>query len=59
MGVGLCVVVPADAAATAIAAVTAAGEEASVIGRVVDGPDRRVELPAVGLIGRGDTFSLR
>src|SRR5205085_4949165 len=55
MGTGLCVVVPPDAAVAAIAAVTGAGEEASVIGRVVDGPDRRVELPAVNLIGRGDT----
>ncbi len=59
MGIGLCVVVPPEAVPAAVAAVTGVGEEASVIGRVVDGPDRRVELPAAGLVGRGDTFSLR
>ncbi|MDQ4097899.1 MAG: AIR synthase-related protein, partial [Actinomycetota bacterium] len=59
MGIGLCVVVPPDAVDSTLAAVTRAGEEALVIGRVVDGPDRRVELPSVELVGRGDTFSLR
>jgi phosphoribosylformylglycinamidine cyclo-ligase len=59
MGIGMCLVVPPEAVSATLAAVTAAGEEASVIGRVVEGPDRRVELPAVGLVGRGDTFSLR
>jgi phosphoribosylformylglycinamidine cyclo-ligase len=53
MGIGLCVVVTADAADAAIAAIG----EGTVIGRVVEGPDRRVELPAVGLVGRGDAFS--
>ncbi len=53
MGIGLCVVVaPAD-----VGAALAAMGEGSVIGRVVDGPDRRVELPAAGLVGRGDAFS--
>ncbi|MCA1691901.1 MAG: phosphoribosylformylglycinamidine cyclo-ligase [Actinobacteria bacterium] len=56
MGIGLCVVVPEEAADAALAAVAAAGEQASVIGRVVEGPDRRVELPAMGLVGRGDAF---
>jgi phosphoribosylformylglycinamidine cyclo-ligase len=59
MGVGLCVVVPPEAVPAAVAAVTGAGDEASVIGRVVDGPDRRVELPSAGLVGTRDTFSLR
>jgi phosphoribosylformylglycinamidine cyclo-ligase len=59
MGIGLCVVVPPEAEGAALAAVEGAGEQASVIGRVVDGPDRRVDLPSVGLVGRGDTFSLR
>lgn len=54
MGIGLCVVV---AAGDADAAIDAMGE-GSVIGRVVDGPDRRVEVPSVGLVGRGDAFSL-
>lgn len=53
MGVGLCVVVAASDADAAIAAMG----EGSVIGRVVDGPDRRVELPSAGLVGRGDRFS--
>jgi len=57
MGIGLCVVVDASAVDAAVAAVTEVGEVASVIGRVVDGPDRRVELPAVGLVGRGDAFA--
>ena len=59
MGIGLCVVVPEHAVAPTVAAVSGAGEEASVIGRVVEGPERRVELPEVGVVGRGDTFSLR
>lgn len=53
MGIGLCVVVPSDAVDATLAAL----DEGEVIGRVVDGPDRRVELPAVGLVGRGDAFS--
>ena len=53
MGIGLCVVV---AEADAAAAIDAMGE-GTVIGRVVAGPDRRVELPSVGLVGRGDSFS--
>ena len=57
MGIGLCVVVPSAAADSAIAAVSQAGDLATVIGRVVDGPDRRVEIPALGLAGRGDAFS--
>lgn len=57
MGTGLCVVVPPDAAEVAVQVVESAGETASVIGRVVEGPDRRVELPQVGLVGRGDAFS--
>jgi phosphoribosylformylglycinamidine cyclo-ligase len=54
MGIGLCVVVSPAAADAAIAAMG----EGSVIGRVVAGPDRRVELPSAGLVGRGDSFSL-
>lgn len=53
MGIGLCVVVPESA----VAAVRGAVDDAVVIGRVVAGPDRRVELPATGLVGRGDRFS--
>jgi phosphoribosylformylglycinamidine cyclo-ligase len=53
MGIGLCLVVPESAVPTVQAAV----DDASVIGRVVDGPDRRVEVPAAGLVGRGDRFS--
>ncbi|HVL27297.1 MAG TPA: phosphoribosylformylglycinamidine cyclo-ligase [Acidimicrobiales bacterium] len=57
MGVGLCVVVPPAMADATVAAVSDSGEEASVIGRVVDGPDRRVEIPSAGLVGRGDAFA--
>ena len=57
MGIGLCVVVPESAADAAVAAATEAGEVASVIGRVVDGPDRRVEIPSLHLVGRGDAFA--
>ncbi|MGH9225634.1 MAG: phosphoribosylformylglycinamidine cyclo-ligase [Acidimicrobiales bacterium] len=53
MGIGLCVVVPESAAASAVAAMG----EGEVIGEVVAGPDRRVEIPSVGLVGRGDAFS--
>ena len=53
MGIGLCVVLPES---TVDAAVGAMGE-GDVIGSVVTGPDRRVEIPAAGLVGRGDTFS--
>ncbi len=57
MGTGLCVVVPPADADRAMGAIGSAGEAASVIGRVVEGPDRRVELPAAGLVGRGDAFT--
>jgi phosphoribosylformylglycinamidine cyclo-ligase len=53
MGIGLCVVVPEPG----VAAVLSAVDDASVIGRVVAGPDRRVEIPSAGLVGRGDRFS--
>ncbi len=57
MGIGLGVVVPEDAVAAVLSAAHEVGEEGRVIGRVVEGPDRRVELPATGLVGRGDVFS--
>ena len=53
MGIGLCVVIPEFAVE---AAVDAMGE-GEVIGSVVMGPDRRVEIPTAGLVGRGDAFS--
>jgi phosphoribosylformylglycinamidine cyclo-ligase len=57
MGVGLCLVLPGDAAPAAVDALAGAGEEASIIGEVVAGPGRRVELVAEGLVGRGDEFT--
>lgn len=57
MGIGLCVVVPADSAGDAVEAVSGTGEAAAVIGTVVAGPDRRVEIPPAGLVGRGEEFS--
>ena len=57
MGIGLCVVVPAAAVDATLAAIAEAGESALVIGRVVEGPDRRVELPQAGLVGRGEVFT--
>lgn len=56
MGIGLCVVVPPEAAERATAVIEGAGEVASVIGEVIEGPDRLVELVAAGLVGRGETF---
>lgn len=53
MGIGLCLVVPPDAVDATLAAL----DEGEVIGRVIDGPERRVELPAAGLVGRGDAFA--
>ena len=53
MGVGFCAVVPASSADEALAAITAAGGRASVIGTVREGT-RRVLLPQQGLIGEGE-----
>lgn len=53
MGIGLCVVVGPEDADAAVAAMG----EGEIIGRVVEGPDRRVEILPAGLVGRGDRFS--
>lgn len=56
MGVGFCAVVPGDSADDALAAIAAAGGEASVIGTVREGR-RSVVLPEQGLVGEGSTFA--
>jgi phosphoribosylformylglycinamidine cyclo-ligase len=59
MGIGFCCIVPDDAAAAALGGVFARhGFEAAPIGRVVDDARRRVWLPAPGLVGEGDAFTL-
>jgi phosphoribosylformylglycinamidine cyclo-ligase len=58
MGVGFCVVVPDDPAVTnaVLEVMKAHGTEAQVIGRVVEDTERRVQIPAKHLVGRGDDF---
>ncbi len=56
MGVGFCAVVPESSAGDALAAIAAAGGEASVIGTVREG-ERRVVLPGQGLVGEGSEFA--
>ena len=56
MGIGFCAVVPASSADAALAAIAAAGGEASVIGTVHEGR-RRVVLPGQGLVGEGSAFT--
>ena len=56
MGVGFCAVVPEGAVDTAIAAIGAAGGSARAIGRVIEGTERRVELPAYELVSEGSRF---
>jgi len=53
VGHSLCVVLPESKVEAALDAMG----NGDVIGSVVTGPDRRVEIPAAGLVGRGDTFS--
>ncbi len=59
MGIGFCVIVPADR--TVIAQVAAAarahGVEAQVIGEVTEDKAKRVVLPEQHLVGEGDTFT--
>ena len=57
MGVGFCAVVPPTAADRAVGAVRSAGGDATVIGEVVAGPVRRVELPTRGLLGVDGRFT--
>jgi phosphoribosylformylglycinamidine cyclo-ligase len=56
MGVGFCAVVGAGSVDTATAAVRSAGGEVSVIGRVVPGPERQVEVPQWNLLGLDGRF---
>ena len=56
MGIGFCVVVAPASVDAAIAAAASAGGAAMVVGTVVSGPERRVELPTEGLVGRNGRF---
>lgn len=55
MGVGFCIVVAAADVDSALTAIRSVGGEATIAGEVVAGP-KRIELPTVGLIGRGGIF---
>jgi len=55
MGIGFCIVVAATDVDSALTAIHSVGGEATIAGEVVAGP-KRIELPEVGLIGRGGVF---
>jgi len=59
MGIGFCVIVPADASVVGQveAAARAHGFDAQVIGQVIEDPAKRVLLPQHDLVGEGDTFT--
>jgi len=59
MGIGFCVIVPADASVVGQveAAARAHGFDAQVIGQVIEDPAKRVFLPQHNLVGEGDTFT--
>ncbi len=57
MGVGFCIVVAAADVDRALEAVRSVGGDATVAGEVVTGP-KRIELPTVGLVGRGGIFEV-
>jgi phosphoribosylformylglycinamidine cyclo-ligase len=58
MGIGFCVIIPDDRAVLGLVLerIHAHEFEAQVIGHVVPDPEKRVYLPAEGLVGRGDRF---
>jgi phosphoribosylformylglycinamidine cyclo-ligase len=57
MGIGFCIVVGKDDLQAALDALKDAGEDATRIGTVTAEPGRSVTIPAVGLKGKGDTFT--
>ena len=57
MGVGFCVVVPKQEVEPAIDLLRGAGEDPLVLGRVVEGADRTIALPALDLLGRAGEFA--
>jgi phosphoribosylformylglycinamidine cyclo-ligase len=59
MGIGFCVIVPADASVVGRveAAARAHGFDAQVIGEVIEDPAKRVFLPQHDLVGERDTFT--
>ncbi len=56
MGIGFCAIVPKTDLERSVEAISSAGGHAKPIGRVVAGPERRVELPTVGLTGVSGRF---
>jgi phosphoribosylformylglycinamidine cyclo-ligase len=56
MGVGFCVLVAPEDADAALAILARHGRAASVIGRVVTDPEKRVRLPRRRLVGSGKKF---
>jgi phosphoribosylformylglycinamidine cyclo-ligase len=58
MGVGFCVVVSEKQANRTLAILQDAGEDASVLGKVVNRPGKEVWIPALSLLGQGERFEL-
>lgn len=58
MGTGFCAVVCPDDVPTAVEALSGAGEDPVVAGSVTGRSGRYVSIPAAGLLGRGDVFSV-
>lgn len=56
LGVGLCLVAPPALADPIIAVFHAYGMSASVIGRAFPDPERKIILPALGVVGKKDKF---
>jgi phosphoribosylformylglycinamidine cyclo-ligase len=56
MGIGFCAIVDPASVDAAIAAAASVEGHAFVAGTVVSGPERRIELPAEGLVGRNGRF---
>jgi len=57
MGIGFCLVVPAEAADRVCTALAGAGCPAHVLGRAVDDPERTVRFRPRSLLGRGGRFT--
>ena len=55
MGIGFCMVVPPEDVKTTLAAIESVGGEAVAVGEVIPG-SKRVELPTIGLVGKGGKF---
>ncbi|MHC4960309.1 MAG: phosphoribosylformylglycinamidine cyclo-ligase [Planctomycetota bacterium] len=57
MGIGLCIVVAEEHVDRVRTIVENRGAKTHVIGRAIEGPDKIVRLPQIGLAGSGTTFA--